>query len=54
MEHGIKIFGQLLQSEDPDLIAKVLKNTLPETVEYVEFNIFHQDYSVVFDPDTPT
>ena len=34
-------------------MAKVLKMSLPHIMEFVEFNVFNQDYSILFDDETP-
>jgi hypothetical protein len=53
MELGIKIFGSLLQATKLETQNKVLKNTLPESLEFVEFNVFNYEYASLFDDEIP-
>jgi len=43
----------LLNVEDLEIQKKVLKNTLPETLEFVEFNVFNHEYASLFDEEVP-
>lgn len=53
MNQGVRLFGCLLNVEDLEIQKKVLKNTLPETLEFVEFNVFNHDYASLFDEEIP-
>jgi hypothetical protein len=51
MTQGVKIFGCLLNVSDLEIQSTVLKNTLPETLTFIEFNVFDGNYASLFDEE---